>query len=925
MVFELLHERIKQLLKERGFEKPTLPQLKAIPEILKGKNVLIISPTGHGKTEAALLPLFSKIIEQKPRPISLIYITPLKSLNRDMLERILWWANKLGISVSVRHGDTTAHERKLQAEHPDDIIIITPEQLQAMLTGKKIRKHLENVKWVVVDELHELVESKRGVQLAVALERLKKYAKNFQIISLSATVSNPEIAAKFIGCDTVIKAFDEKEYEIKVITAECEESDIHLAEKIFLDPNTIARLRMIKNISEKHTSVLIFTNTRETAEILSSRLRALYPEFTHEVHHSSLSKHVRIKAEREFKENKLKALIATSSLELGIDIGTIDCVIQYMSPRQVVKFLQRVGRSGHRKGKKSKGFIIAEEGDDLFESAVIAKFSLKNILEDLEIKENSYDVLAHQIMGMLIEGYESAKEIFEVVKKSFPYRNLSYQEFKSILELMKEIKLIKINAKIKKKRKGLLYYFENLTTIPETSQYKVIDVTTKTLIGKLDESWVAEHGEIGNTFIVKGSPWRIVGIEENIIFAEPVEDIASVIPAWEGELIPVPFHIAQEVGRLRRIISEMEENQAKKFLIENYCVSEKAAEKMISFIKSHAKSHAVPDDKTIIFEKYSDFVIIHCCFGSKVNQTLGKFISAILSAKYGESIAIKTDAYRIIIYGADLEEVKKTIFCYNPNDIEPILRLSLPRSNLFKYKFIQVAKRFGVIRKNAKYDKISINKIIEVFKNTPLEEEVFREIFQDKLDIEKTKQILSLIQKNKFKILEIEGLSVLGKEGLKKSIADAVKPEKMEKEIFNAFVKRLMETRLKVVCINCGKFSQTMQVKNFPEKIFCKVCGSALLGVAKPEDKEIEKIIKKRLRGEKLSKSESIKFEKIVKTADVVIAYGKKALIALAGRGIGPTTAMRILSKMHRDEESFLKDIYKAEKQYLKTKRFWKE
>ena len=221
MVFELLHERIKRLLRERGFEKPTLPQLKAIPEILKGKNVLIISPTGHGKTEAALLPLFSKIIEQKPRPISLIYITPLKSLNRDMLERILWWANKLGISVSVRHGDTTAHERKLQAEHPDDIIIITPEQLQAMLTGKKIRKHLENVKWVVVDELHELVESKRGVQLAVALERLKKYAKNFQIISLSATVSNPEIAAKFIGCDTVIKAFDEKEYEIKVITAEC--------------------------------------------------------------------------------------------------------------------------------------------------------------------------------------------------------------------------------------------------------------------------------------------------------------------------------------------------------------------------------------------------------------------------------------------------------------------------------------------------------------------------------------------------------------------------------------------------------------------------------------------------------------------------------------------------------------------------------
>lgn len=923
MVFELLHEKIKELLKERGFEKPTLPQEKAIPEIFKGENVLIIGPTGHGKTEAALLPLFSKMIEEKPKPIALIYITPLKSLNRDMLSRILWWANKLGFNVSVRHGDTSSHQRKLQTEYPDEVLIITPEQLQAMLTGKKLRKHLANVKWVVIDELHELLESKRGVQLAVALERLKKYAKDFQRIALSATISQTEKAAKFIGCKKVVKTIDEKDYEIKVLVAKQEKKDFYLGEKAFLDANTVAKIRMIKEIAERYKAALVFTNTRETAEILSSRLRVLYPDFPQEVHHSSLSKEVRVKAENDFKENKLKVLIATSSLELGIDIGDVECVIQYMSPRQVTKLLQRVGRSGHRKGEKSKGFIISEEGDDLFEASVIAKFSLENKLEELKIKENSYDVLTHQILGMLIEGYDDIKEIFKTVKKSFPYRKLSYEKFKNILEFMQEINLVQMNAKIRKKRKGLLHYFENLSTIPETSQYKVIDVTTKTMIGKLDESWVAEYGETGNTFIVKGSAWRIVSVEENVVFAEPVGDIDSVIPAWEGELIPVPFHIAQEVGKVRKIIAEMEKNQAIEFLTENYHVSENAARKMVFLIHSHVKKHALPTDKTIVFEKYSDYVIIHCCFGSKVNETLGKFISAVLSTKYGESVIVKTDPYRIIISGAELDDVKKIFFDFSPEHIETILKLSLPRTSLFKYRFVQVAKRFGVMRRNVRYDKININRIIEAFRNTPLEEETFREIFQDKLDVEKTEEVFSLIKNGKFEIVEIKGLSVLGEEGIKRNVGEVVKPERMEKEIFNAFVKRLMETKLKVICVSCGKYFRTASVKDFPENIVCRKCGSRLLAVVKPEDKEAEKIIKKRLKGVKLSEEEKVKLKKLMRSADVVIAYGKRALIALATRGVGGETAMRILAKMHKDEESFLKDLYKAEKQFLKTKKYW--
>ncbi len=928
MVFELLHEKIQEVLKKKGFVTPTLPQKLAIPEILKGENVLVIGPTGFGKTEAALLPIFSKMLEIKPKPIALLYITPLKSLNRDMLSRMLFWAKELGFGVSVRHGDTTAHERKLQVEHPDEMFIITPEQLQAMLTGKRIRKLLENVLFVVVDELHELVESKRGVQLAVALERLKKLCKRkFQIIALSATVAEPAKAASFIGCEKVIEAYSTKEYEIKVMKVKPDSEDRLLSEKICLDAEHVAKLRFIKEIAEKYRSVLIFTNTRETAEVLSSRLRALYPGFSQEVHHSSLSKHVRERAEKEFREGCLKAMIATSSLELGIDIGVIDCVIQYLSPRQVVKFLQRIGRSRHRIGEKAHGFILAGEGDDLFESCVIAKLALAHEMEKLKAYEKAYDVLAHQILGMLIEGYENVRDIYQIVKNAYPYRNLSFEEFVSVIELMKEIKLLGEERKLRKKRKGLLYYFENLTTIPEVYQYKVIDAATNTPVGKLDESWVAEHAEVGATFIVKGTPWRIISVEDGKVFAEEIACIDSAIPSWEGELIPVSYEVAREVGKLRRKINEWlkkGKEYAVSMLKENYPVSEEAAKMMVSVIRNHVKKHALPDDRTIVIEAFSDFVIIHCCFGTKVNETLGKFIAAMLSAEYGESILVKTDPYRIVIQGARIEDVKKHFLAVSSSSLEPVLKLYLPRTNLFKYRFMHVAKRFGIIRKDSRLDRINVLKLMEIFKNTIVEEEVFREIFLEKLDIKKAEEIAERIKKGEIEIKEISGPSVLGREGIKEFEGDVIKPEKIESEIFKAFKKRLLETKVRLVCVNCGKFSRVSTVKDIEDFPFCRQCGSRLLGMVSKGDSEALKILKKHLAGKELSKGELRKLERIKRTADLIIVHGKKAVIALAARGIGAKTASRILAKMHANEEEFLKDIYKAEREFIRTRKYWK-
>src|SRR3989338_2640880 len=394
MAFQLFSEKLKHLLKQRGFSEPTLPQKMGIPSILEGKNVLIIAPTGSGKTEVACLPLFDLIHTKQLAPISMLYINPLRSLSRDLMDRLVWWADKLDLEIAVRHGDVPQRERAAQAEMPPHILITTPETVGAILTGKRMREHLKNVKYVVIDEIHELVESKRGIQMSLLLERLRELCGSFQTIGLSATVGSPEKVAAFLGKDVkIIRAELEKRYNISVENPKPSPKDKVISDDLFIGPETTARLRRLHELITSHKSVLAFTNTRETAEVLSSRLYKIDKELKQTVHHGSLAREKRIKSEQEFKQQLLKSLIATSSLELGIDIGSIDLVVQYLSPRRVARLIQRVGRSGHKVGEVSKGIIISGE-EDLFESSVISRRTSKKELEGIKIHEKAMDVLA---------------------------------------------------------------------------------------------------------------------------------------------------------------------------------------------------------------------------------------------------------------------------------------------------------------------------------------------------------------------------------------------------------------------------------------------------------------------------------------------------------------------------------------------------
>ena len=350
-VFDELAKPIRDAIVERGFASPTNPQLQAIPEILAGRNVLLISPTASGKTEAAVLPVLSKYIADRgeDRGIKILYITPLRALNRDMLDRFEWWGKRLDVRIAVRHGDTEVKERSFQAKNPPDMLIITPETLQAILTGRVMKRHLQAVRYVIIDEVHELAEDKRGSQLTIAIERLRATATHdFQMIGLSATIGTPEKVVKFLVGNgreaTIIQVPVGREIRLNVICPKPTAKDVALASRLYTHPEVAARLSVMRKMIEDHRSVILFTNTRSIAEILASRLKVWDVDFPVSIHHGSLAKPSRISAERGLKGGQLRGLVATSSLELGIDVGSVDFVIQYMSPRQVDSINSKGGK-----------------------------------------------------------------------------------------------------------------------------------------------------------------------------------------------------------------------------------------------------------------------------------------------------------------------------------------------------------------------------------------------------------------------------------------------------------------------------------------------------------------------------------------------------------------------------------------------------
>ncbi len=921
--FSLLRKEVRKALSKSGFKKPTEIQEVAIPTILEGKNALLIAPTGIGKTEAAVLPVFNQFLEERSDGISILYITPLRALNRDLLTRIEFWGKSLGIKIAVRHGDTSQYERRKQALSPPDMLITTPETLQAILPGLRMRVHLSNVRWVIVDEIHELVEDKRGAQLSLGLERLVEVAtQRFQRIGISATIGSPEKVSKFLVSDDhveILKALSSKDIEITVERPRPKRGDKVIAESIMTSLETASKIRRMTEHVERHKSSIIFVNTRQMAEILASRFKILDKEVA--IHHSSLSQEARIASEEDFKAGKVKGLICTSSLELGIDIGKIELVMQYMSPRQVTRLLQRIGRSGHKVGGKSKGIIIATDSDDILESLVIARKALADELEELDVIEKPYDVLSHQIVGMTLDfGRVEKEKAFNILKRSAIYSNLKEDEFDEILRLLSKLGFIWIEDDSFKRRKAAWkYYYENLSTIPDQKRYFVRDIASRSGVGVLDEKFVVNSIDQGSLIIFRGMPWQIISVDEDEILVEPVKDILGAIPSWVGEEIPVPFEIAKEVGALRRNFEDAE-------ILDRYPCDDYTKKIGISKIKRQLKKGIpIGNDEKIVVELLGDLVVINSCFGIKVNQTLGRVFSIMLSTRFGHSIGLQIDPYRIILHAPSVisEDLVKDVLNVDSDFIEPLLYRSLKRTSRFKWKFLHVAKRFGIISKEVSYSDVNIGRVISAYEDSLVYKETLKEIFRDNLDLPNTRRVLDDLKEGRIEIeyLSLKSPSPLAELGLK-TYGEVIIPERAEKIILKVMKKRIYNQKIDFFCLYCGKWSDNFRIKNIVDDLKCGKCGARMLAILTYDAKRLKKLYRRNRDKKTLTSEEKAEIKRLRISANLFLSYGKDAAIAMVARGIGPETAKRVLAAS-REEEELYRNILKAERDYARTRRFW--
>ena len=898
---------LEEKFRSFGFEQLTNIQKKAIPVIYQKKNSLIIAPTGSGKTECSVIPIFSHVKKTKEQgKIKVLYITPLRALNRDVFRRIIKYAEQDCLTIQIRHGDTSQTMRKKISDSPPDILITTPETLVILLTQKKMLTALSELEWVIIDEVHELLASERGSQLSLSLERLQLNS-NQKIIrnGLSATIGNTDDAAKFLvgtnrPCEIVQdKTIRNYEVEIKFVggsISEVADSIIQYVEKLNLD-----------------SPILLFTNTRGESEFLASILKEK-TTMNIELHHGSLSKQVREETESVLRSGANGIVVCTSSLELGLDIGSVELVIHYGSPRQVSKLVQRIGRSRHSKNSSARGLVISNSGDDEFEATAILDRIKNSSIEEQKINEKSLDVLAHHLVGLSLQiGEVTVDFAYKIIKQAYPFRNLTLDEFCSVLEILDSIYILffdKEKMKFWKKRNAYRYYYENLSTIPDILKFKVFDSVGKKIVGSLDQRFVGDFGEPGNVFVLRGMQWIILNVDEKLlqINVEPVTGGGKKVPYWEGENIPVDFDTAQKVGLLRTKVKQ-------------------GSLSMINKIISELDYNIIPDEKTIVVEslRTEGTLVIHACFGSRINSTLATILSSFLSSTLGYVVESRSDAYRIVL--TSNARIRKKIFVetlIEKFNLYDIISVSLTGTHNVNWRTWCVAKKFGIVSRGSIYDRKSGHFLYERYQNTPVVKESLRELFHDKFDLTGTEDIITRIRNNEIQIewIDVNKFSKLAEPLLDHTTKYYSSPASVDKAVLDLVKKRLFKTKHRLVCARCGKWQLAIITKEVKENLICKYCKSRQITSTFYSDYDLVKIIQKKHKGKKLSSEENHKFKRAWKVASLIQTFGKNAIIVLSGYGIGADTAARILRNLI-DEEIMYKQIYEAERQYVMTRGFW--
>ncbi|HEY7587671.1 MAG TPA: DEAD/DEAH box helicase [Thermoplasmata archaeon] len=921
-------------------------QVEAIARIRPGSSALIVAPTGSGKTEAALLPILESLAASNEPGIRTIYVTPLRALNRDLVARIQRLVAPTNLTVAVRHGDTPQSERRRQAATPPDILVTTPETLQAILPGKLMQRHLRNVRFVIIDEVHQFAEDRRGIQLAIALQRLAAVAgRHPQRIALSATVGHPESIASLFGSERPLEILLsplEKQYEYGVEWPRPIDKDFETSRDLYVTPEAAAGLSAIDDALDESRSTLIFVNARPVAELLGSRLAMVRQDVA--VHHGSLPREERERVEAGFKSGEVKGLLCTSTLELGIDIGTVDRVVQYNSPRQVTSLIQRVGRSGHRLDRVSKGLILATSADDAIESLAAIAAAQAGDLEPLHVHRLALDVLAHQIVGCALDRGGSApwSEGLKTIRTANPFRDLEDRAAERVAEFLDHLGILRRQGKdVRVTSKGRRYYYENLSTIRDERRYPVVDLTTQRQVGILGEEFMVLHAKEGLHFIVRGRPWKIGKIgPDGVVYVTPVADPNAAIPGWDGEVMPVPFGLAQRVGRIRKELGERLAKMGFEKAVEHFQkawpMNKTGVKRLVEEHANHRKAGApVPTDDRIVVEAFDRFLIVHASFGEVVNVTLGDLIEELLARKHLVRFWW-TDPYRILYElvadtrELDLESIVECILRIDDATLEDGLRALLKDHLPLGYYMKSIAERFGAIRRGLTMGEGEMNSLEVRFANTPIYDEAVREALLLHADFDHVREIVRKIRKGEIEVVLHRSEATptsLAWPILRRYVEapELFSPEAEREEILERMRLHLASEPVHLLCFECGHFHEEVRVGELPDRPACGKCGSRLLVVLGWSAWTVRDALAKRQRKLELSEEEKKLLTRAKQVADLVAVYGKRAVYACSVYGVGPTTASKILAKMDETDKEFFNDLFEAKLKFITTRPYWNE
>jgi ATP-dependent Lhr-like helicase len=772
---------------ERNFAAPTPAQEKGWPAIAAGGHVLIQAPTGSGKTLAAFLSAIDRLTAEPGHGLRVLYVSPLKALNYDVERNLRGPLAGLRseLRVAVRTGDTPQKERAAMLREPPDILITTPESLFLLLTSRA-RELLRSVDTLILDEVHAVAGTKRGAHLALSVERLEELAvRPPQRIGLSATQRPLDEIGRFVSGGRAIELVDagvakELDLEVVVPVEDMREPGGESREEGW-EPRSIwpSIYPALVELVRAHRSTIVFVNNRRLAERLALRLNELAEEEIARAHHGSLAREQRTQIEEDLKAGRIPCLVATSSLELGIDMGAVDLVIQVESPKSVARGLQRIGRAGHSLGEVSRGRIFPKFRADLLESAVVAQRMREGLIEETQIPRNPLDVLAQHIVAICADEEVEVAELHDLVRRAYPFAELSRAQLENVLDMLAgrypsdefaELRPRIIwdrTAGVLRGRPGARRLaVTNAGTIPDRGLFGVfIAGETGGRVGELDEEMVYE-ARAGQVIVLGASSWRIEEITRDRVLVSPAPGVPGAVPFWKGEGVGRPYELGEAIGRFARELLAARDPKVPD-------LDERAERNLVAFLREQEKATgALPSDRTVVVERFRDEIgdwrlCILTPFGARVHAPWAMAVGARLRDSLGLEVQSIWSDDGIAFHLPDADSPPATdLLMLDPDELEDLVLAEVGQTALFGARFRENAARALLIPRRRPGERTplwqqrlkaqGLLQVARKYASFPIVLETYRECLQDVFDLPALKRLLGRLRARELDLVDVE-------------------------------------------------------------------------------------------------------------------------------------------------------------------------